>query len=96
MVVTAVEGHFHRTCKEITKRAGFNEADFWLHKFRDTFATWSLRRGVDIRTVQHWLGHADISMTQRYHAPEQGEQAQGQINKAFGASLAVSRAASVE
>jgi integrase len=91
-----VEGHYLRTCKEIAKRAGFNQEDFWLHKFRDTFATWALRRGVDIRTVQHWLGHADISMTEKYLAPQQGEQAQGQINKAFGGSLAVSQAASVE
>jgi integrase/recombinase XerD len=79
-----VEGHFLRTCKEIAKLSGQDESKFWLHKFRDSFATWSLRRGVDIRTVQHWLGHADISMTQKYLAPEQGEHAQNQINKAFG------------
>jgi site-specific recombinase XerD len=45
---------------------------------------------VDIRTVQHWLGHADISMTQRYLAPETGEQAQRQINQAFNTNLAAS------
>jgi len=79
-----VEGHFLRTMKEYAKKSRQDEANFWLHKCRDTFATWSLRRGVDIRTVQHWLGHADISMTQRYLAPEQGEHAQNQINRAFG------------
>jgi integrase len=79
-----VEGHFLRLCKEYAKLSGQCEERFWLHKFRDTFATWALRRGVDIRTVQHWLGHASIEMTQRYLAPEQGEHAQGQINKAFG------------
>ena len=79
-----VEGHFLRLCKEYAKLSGQHEEKFWLHKFRDTFATWALRRGVDIRTVQHWLGHASIEMTQRYLAPEQGEHAQGQINKAFG------------
>ena len=88
-----VEGHFLRTCKTLAKRAGMDEKNFWLHKFRDTFATWALRRGVDIRTVQHWLGHADITMTQRYLAPEQGEQAQGQINKAFGTPMADSATA---
>lgn len=83
-----IEGHFLRTMKEYAKKSGQDEANFWLHKCRDTFATWSLRRGVDIRTVQHWLGHADISMTQRYLAPEQGEHAQNQINRAFGETLA--------
>ena len=79
-----VEGHFLRLCKEYAKLSGQHEEKFWLHKFRDTFATWALRRGVDIRMVQHWLGHASIEMTQRYLAPEQGEHAQGQINRAFG------------
>jgi integrase/recombinase XerD len=88
-----VEGHFLRKMKEYAKKAGLNPADFWLHKCRDTFATWALRRGVDIRTVQHWLGHADITMTQRYLAPEQGEHAQSQINRAFGDPLATSAAA---
>jgi integrase len=66
---------------------------FKLHKFRDTFATWALRRGVDIRTVQHWLGHANITMTQKYLAPEQGEAAQNQINRAFGETAVDSAAA---
>jgi integrase/recombinase XerD len=49
-----VEGHYLRICKAIAKRAGMGQDNFWLHKFRDTFATWSLQSGVDIRTVQHW------------------------------------------
>ncbi len=88
-----IEGHYLRICKAIAKRAGMDEATFWLHKFRDTFATWALRRGVDIRTVQHWLGHASIEMTQRYLAPEQGEHAQRQINQAFSTTLADSATA---
>jgi integrase len=88
-----IEAHFLRTMKEYAKKSGQDETNFWLHKCRDTFATWSLRRGVDIRTVQHWLGHADISMTQRYLAPEQGEHAQNQINRAFGDTQAGSATA---
>jgi integrase/recombinase XerD len=83
-----VEGHFLRICKAVALRSGQDPSNFWLHKFRDTFATWALRRGVDIRTVQHWLGHASIEMTQRYLAPEQGEHAQTQINRAFSEALA--------
>ena len=37
-----------------------------LHLFRHTFATNALASGVDIRTVQDWLGHSTILMTQRY------------------------------
>jgi integrase/recombinase XerD len=71
-----VEGHFLRVMYEIVERAKLNPARFWLHKFRDTFATWSLRAGRDIRTVQHWLGHASIEETQKCLAPEQDDVAQ--------------------
>jgi integrase/recombinase XerD len=40
--------------------------NFFLHKFRHTFATNHLRDGVDIRTVQSWLGHRDIKSTMVY------------------------------
>jgi site-specific recombinase XerD len=40
--------------------------NFFLHKFRHTFATNHLRDGVDIRTVQAWLGHRDIKSTMVY------------------------------
>jgi len=38
--------------KACAERAKLNKDDFWLHKFRATFATWSLWAGVDLRTVQ--------------------------------------------
>ena len=37
-----------------------------LHLFRHTFATNALACGIDIRTVQDWLGHSSIVQTQRY------------------------------
>lgn len=39
---------------------------FFLHKFRHTFATEHLRHGVDIRTLQTWMGHRDIKSTMVY------------------------------
>jgi integrase len=80
----AVNWHFLRACKATAKRAGLNEADFWLHKFRDTFATWSLRRGANIRDVQGWLGHSKIEMTERYLEKGKGKYAQQKINQAWG------------
>jgi integrase len=39
---------------------------WYLHKFRHTFATTNLERGVSIRTVQEWLGHSDLESTMVY------------------------------
>jgi integrase len=50
------------TGKRINK--GFHTTG--LHLFRHTFATNCLASGIDIRTVQDWLGHSTILMTQRY------------------------------
>jgi integrase len=69
-----------------------DEKNFWLHKFRDTAATWWLRNGVDLRTVSHWLGHASIEMTERYPAREQGAQSQRLMNRAMGNCLELASA----
>jgi integrase len=89
-----VEGHFLRLMKHYAKLSGQNPERFWLHKLRDTFASWCLRRQVDLRTIQAWLGHESIEMTARYLASlpdaEQGQK----INQAFGGMLATSAAPS--
>jgi integrase len=77
------EGNFLRAGKDAAERSGMKRSKFKLHRLRDTFATWHLRAGRDIRTVQHWLGHASIEMTQKYLAPQEGEEAQSQMNDTF-------------
>jgi plasmid stabilization system protein ParE len=51
--------------KTVAVRAGIPEADAYLHKFRSTFATRALWSGVDLRTVQSWMGHTDLASTMR-------------------------------
>ena len=46
--------------KAVAERAKLDKENFWLHKFRATFATWSLWAGVDLRTVQQWFGKSYI------------------------------------
>jgi integrase len=77
------EENFLRAGKDAAERSGMKRDKFKLHRMRDTFATWHLRAGRDIRTVQHWLGHASIEMTQKYLAPQEGEEAQSQMNDTF-------------
>ena len=70
--------------KDIAERAGLNRENFWLHKFRATFATWALWGGVDLRTVQQWLGHSDMESTTRYLKPSHSQQVKDKVNEIFG------------
>lgn len=69
--------------KAAAKRAGINQDDVWLHKFRSTFATWSLWAGVDLRTVQLWMGHVDIESTMRYLKPSRSQTVRDKVNAIF-------------
>jgi site-specific recombinase XerD len=53
------------------------------HKFRATFATWSLWAGVDLRTVQQWLGHSDMESTMPYLKPSRSQQVREKVNEIF-------------
>ena len=59
----------HDLCKAVAKRAGLDETEWHLHRFRDTAATRWLRAGIDVRTVQEWLGHESLATTQKYLEP---------------------------
>jgi integrase/recombinase XerD len=69
--------------KVVAERANLDKNGFWLHKFRATFATWSLWAGVDLRTVQQWLGHSDMESTMRYLKPSRSQQVREKVNEIF-------------
>jgi integrase len=83
------EGHLLRKLKAVVKRASLKATygDWTLHIFRHTFATMHLQSGVDVRTVQKWLGHSELSTTQKYcdwldaHSVEAGLK----VNRTFAA-----------
>jgi integrase len=77
------DGHFLRQCKAVAQRAKLNADEFWLHKFRATFATWALWAGVDLRTVQQWMGHTDMESTMRYLKPNRSQAVREKVNLMF-------------
>jgi integrase/recombinase XerD len=75
--------HMLRALKRNAVRAGMDQDDFWLHKFRATFATMHLSAGVDLRTVQAWLGHTNLESTIRYLKPARHEAVREKVNATF-------------
>ena len=69
--------------KAVAKRAKLDQDNFWLHKFRATFATRCLWAGVDLRTVQQWLGHSDMESTMRYLKPSRSQKVRDKVNEIF-------------
>ena len=70
--------------KVVAERAKLDKDNFWLHKFRATFATRCLWAGVDLRTVQQWLGHSDMESTMRYLKPARNAAVREKVNEIFG------------
>jgi integrase/recombinase XerD len=57
------------------------------HRFRDTFATELLLRGVPIERVSVLLGHHSVKITERYYSPwvrERQEQAEADVRRTWG------------
>jgi hypothetical protein len=87
--MTAGDTGFSRfldNCKAVAKRAKLSPDNFWLHKFRATFATRHLWAGVDLRTVQHWMGHKDLESTMRYLKPNLSQKVREKVEAAWGRS----------
>jgi integrase/recombinase XerD len=55
-----------RMVQMVIGKAGLTGKGISTHKFRHTFATQLIRRGVDVRTVQELLGHSSLQTTAKY------------------------------
>jgi integrase/recombinase XerD len=60
---------------------------WFLHKFRHTYATRHLQDGIDIRTLQQWMGHRDLASTM-YLKGARNRDVQARINAGSLASFA--------
>ena len=54
--------------------------EYTLHRFRRTYITTLLRNGIDLRTVQAYAGHKDITSTMRYLRPASAKEALAKLN----------------
>jgi len=59
------------------------------HQRENRSATWSLCAGVDLRTVQQWLGHSDMESTIRYLKPSRSQQVREKVNDIFARRVRV-------
>lgn len=75
---TKVTRRFQNACVE----AGVRKIRF--HDLRHTFATTLAAAGVPLRTIQEYLGHADLKTTQIYAHYAPSEHEVDTVNEAFG------------
>jgi len=91
-----VDGHLLRSLRIEVREAGLNCEQcslcaskgeckrWWLHKFRATFATTCLQRGMDPRTLMTLMGHSDIQTTMRYLAPAREDRVRASVEAIWG------------
>jgi integrase len=75
--------HMIRALKRNARKASLNPDDFWLHKFRATFATTHLRAGVDLKTVMAWMGQTTMDSIVRYLKPARKDEVISKVNSSF-------------
>ncbi|MBP5607421.1 MAG: site-specific integrase [Lachnospiraceae bacterium] len=72
-------GQVDRDIGEICKRVGIEP--FTAHAFRDTFATRAIEGGMNPKTLQEILGHADFAITMNLYAHSMDETKTREMNE---------------
>ncbi len=67
------ENYLLKALRTDLKRARISSHGVDLHALRYTFATRMIHRGVDPKTVQHLMGHANIELTLKIYVQAQAE-----------------------
>src|SRR3989440_6892026 len=70
-----------RRFKQAIDRAGVHRITF--HELRHTFGTRMAAAGTPMRTLQHWMGHADSKTTQIYALYQPSDQEADAVDRAF-------------
>ncbi|MGZ4197258.1 MAG: tyrosine-type recombinase/integrase [Solirubrobacteraceae bacterium] len=70
-----------RRFKQAIDRAGVHRVTF--HELRHTFGTRMAAAGTPMRTLQHWMGHADSKTTQIYAHYQPSDQQADAVDRAF-------------
>jgi integrase/recombinase XerD len=74
---------FLLSLKKVAERAKLDPDDFWLHKFRATFATRHLQNQVDIYTVMAWMGHSNMKSMLPYLRRSRSQKTLARVNDTF-------------
>jgi len=82
-----IDGHLLRTAQRIANRAGIPEKCIKLHRFRANYATWCLRRGMDLETLRAQLGHHDTESLRRYLEALKSDQRAAKLAGVFSVKL---------
>ena len=72
-----------RTAKRIAVRAGLDPAKVCLHKWRKTYVTRLLDKGVAPKTVMDLAGHASLNTTLLYASKSRTDQKKAAVLQAF-------------
>jgi integrase len=70
----------------LTCKAAGNTEHHRFHDLRHTFGTHMAAAGVPLRTLQEWMGHRDLTTTQRYADYAPSEREGEMVAAAFGVS----------